>query len=68
MVERRGVRVGRSLKKSVDLEGRVCWGMRASEEIVAIIPRFVGVETRSLKASWSSFETVIPDCMVSTLL
>lgn len=64
MVERRGVRAGRSLKKSVDLEGRVCWGMRASEEIVAIIPRCVGVETRSLNASCSSFETVIPDCMV----
>lgn len=64
MVERRGVRVGRSLKKSVDLAGRICWGMRASEEIVAIIPRCAGVATRSLKASCNSFETVIPDCMM----
>ena len=66
-MERRGVRVGRSSKKSVDLEGRACWGMRASEEMVAMIPRWLGLETRSLKASCSSFETVIPDCIVLTL-
>lgn len=62
------MRAGKSLKKSVDLEGRVCWGTRASEEMVAMMPRWLGVETNSLKASWSSFETVIPDCMVPTLL
>lgn len=68
VVERSGVRAGRSLKKSVDLEGRVCWGMRASEEMVAMMPRWLGVETNWLKASCSSLETVIPDCMVPTLV
>lgn len=66
-MERRGARAGRSLKKSVDWEGRVWWGMRASEEMVAMMPRWVvGVETSSLKASCSSFEAVMPDCMVPT--
>ena len=42
----------------------VCCGVRDSDEMVAMMPRWVGVETSSLKASCSSFETVIPDCMV----
>ena len=58
------MRAGRSLKKSVDVEGRVCCGMRASDEMVAMMPRWLGLETSSLKASCSSFETVIPDCIV----
>ena len=31
------------------------------------MPRWLGLETSSLKACCSSFDTVIPDCMVPTL-
>ena len=58
------MRAGRSVKKSVDLEGRTCCKTRVSEEMVAMMPRWLGLETKWLNASWSSFETVIPDCMV----
>lgn len=67
MVERRGGRPLRSEKKSVVLEGRVAFGVKVSPWIVATSPRWVGVETSSLKASWSSCETVIPDCMMTYL-
>ena len=59
------MRAGRSSKKSGLLEGRVDWGVRDSAVMVAMTARRVGVETRSLKAVWRSWETVMPDCMVA---
>jgi len=58
--------LGRSEKKSVDSAGMVWTGWSASEEIVAMRPRREGEETSSLKADWSSFETLMPDCMVGS--
>ena len=55
---------GRSAKKSVVEAERVWRGVRVSLEMVAMIPRWEGEETRSLKAEWSSWETVIPDCIM----
>lgn len=55
---------GRSAKKSVVEAGRVWRGVRVSLEMVAMMPRWEGEETRSLKAEWSSWETVIPDCIM----
>ena len=58
---------GRSAKKSVVEAGRVWRGVRVSSEIVAMMPRWEGDDTRSLKAECSSWETVIPDCITGDL-
>ena len=42
---------------------RGCFTVRVSLDMVAIMPRWDGEDTRSLKAEWSSWETVMPDCM-----
>ena len=53
---RRGCRARRSVERD-EVEGRVVLGRRVSLEIVARRPRWVGVETRVLKAvrrSWDA--------------
>ena len=55
---------GRSAKKSVVEAGRVWRGVRVSLEMVAMMPRWEGDETSSLKAELSSWETAIPDCIM----
>ena len=57
---------GRSAKKSVVEAGRVWRGVRVSLEMVAMMPRWEGEDTRSLKAECSSWETAIPDCITVT--
>ena len=58
---------GRSAKKSVVEAGRVWRGVRVSLEMAAMMPRWEGEDTRSLKAECSSWETVIPDCITVIL-
>lgn len=53
-----GVRSSRSLKKSTE-EGPIMGpGISCSLSMVANRPRWVGEETRELKAIWSSWEAV----------
>ena len=58
---------GRSAKMSGVVAGWVGRGVRVSLEMVVMMPRWEGEETRSLKAECSSWETDIPDCITVTL-